>query len=98
MFSYHSDLTLRLLTLQQQPLCVAGEDPMPGGVRSPEVIPPMARLLVLSYLDRIADVEGVDLEMSVQTLEYVGYPFWKDPEGWTDGICGLKFPPSLFSK
>lgn len=95
--SYSADLTWRLFALPQRPSLRPGEDSVPGGVRSPEVIPEMARLSLLSYLDRIADVEGVELDVSESSLEYIGYPFWGDCGGWTDGLLGVRFPPTLFA-
>lgn len=94
--TYSADLTWRLFGLAQLPPLGPGEEPLPGGVRSPEVIPEMARLSLLSYMDRLADVDGVDLRIAVGSLEYVGYPFWGDPEGWMDGILGVRFPSALF--
>jgi hypothetical protein len=93
--AYHGDLTWRFLT-QSRPLeMTPPEGPFLGGVRSPGVIPEMGRLAVLSYLDRIADVGNVVLELTVQGIEYVGIPFWRDGDGWVDGIFGLRFPGSL---
>jgi hypothetical protein len=94
-FSYHADLTWRFLMLGAPVPCGPPKDPFLGGIRSPEVIPEMARLALLSYLDRISDVGGVELDLTVRALHYVGVPFWRDLEGWTDGVFGLRFPPSL---
>ena len=94
--TYFEDLTWRYLRLPKALPCERGDGPLRGGVRPPGVVREMGRLSVLSYMDRVADIDGVELRFEVLSQEFVGIPFLRTESGWTDAVCGLRFPPSLF--
>lgn len=94
--TYFDDVTWRYFRLQEPLPAERGEGRLRGGVRPPAVVREMGRLAVLSYMDRIADIEGVEVRFEVVSQDFVGIPFLRVGAGWTDAVCGLKFPPSLF--
>jgi len=62
------------------------------GTRDPGAVAELARLTWLAYLDRVADVTGVELAYSLEKLDYVAIPFFKEGEFVVEGVLGLKLP------
>lgn len=94
-FGYSGDITWAYLTFPGVPDFEGEGDSLRGGVRSPQILPDMGRLFILSCMDRIADISGVEVDLRPRSLEYVGVPFIRNGDGWIDGLCGLRFPPTL---
>ncbi len=67
-----------------------------AGVLDPGCLPGMAGLCYLAYLDRLADVTGVEASYHVEQVAYAAVPFLKAGKGWTDGVLGIAFPGSYF--
>jgi hypothetical protein len=96
-FQYFDDFTQRYALLDAPLEVEKRRDPVPGGVRNPEILPEMARLTVLAHLDRAVDVTGVDVSYEVLRISLAGVPFLRQADSWLDGICGIKVPLHLFS-
>lgn len=96
-FRYFDDFTLRYALLEAPIPVEAGQDPVPGGVRDPDILGEMARLTVLGHLDRIEDVGGVKLDYAVRRVSLAAVPFFRQGDSWVDGICGIKVPLHLFA-
>jgi len=69
-----------------------GSEPFVDGIRGPGPLGEVGRLNWLAYLDRKADITGVESSFEVESLAYVGIPFFRRKEGWTDGISGAGLP------
>ena len=94
---YHDNLTLRYAMDPESLTFEDRDDPVLDGVRSPEILPELARLTWLAYLDRIADVTGLELQFRASSLKYAAVPFFEDGEKMLDGILGVSFPSSMFA-
>jgi hypothetical protein len=64
-------------------------------MRDPSILPEMAALTWLAYLDRRADVTGVSAVFHPESLLYVGVPFFRTGASLVDGLCGVRLPASL---
>lgn len=96
--SYHDNLTLRY-AMEAEPLRFEErKDPVLDGVRSPEILPELARLTWLGYLDRFADVTGVEVEFRTGAVHYAALPFFDTGEKALDGILGIAFPSAMFGR
>jgi hypothetical protein len=94
--AYHDNLTLRY-ALEPEPFRFEPCDaPVLDGVRAPEVLPELARLTWLGYLDRLADVTGLELRFRPSGLRYVAVPFFEADDKLLDGILGIVFPLAMF--
>jgi hypothetical protein len=67
-----------------------------AGVLNPMNLREIAVLCYLAYLDRLADVTGVEASFTVDEVAYAAVPFLKAGAGWKDGILGLQFPGPYF--
>lgn len=67
------------------------------GLLDPLALPEMARLTWLAYLDRIADVTGLELLFSANRVSYAAVPFLRKGLGWEDGQIGIPYPDSYFT-
>ncbi len=95
--AYYDNLTLRY-ALQGGPQRLDGAaGPVLDGARPPEVLGELARLTWLAYLDRAADVTGVDGRFQVDALAYAAIPFYRDGSRFLDGILGVPVPEAYFS-
>ena len=70
----------------------AADSRLVDGIRDPSVIPEMARLTWLAYLDRFSDVTGVSADFEAQRPVYAAVPFFKDGDSFVDGLCGVRLP------
>lgn len=91
---YHDDLTERYALLKEDLL---EEDegwrgPVADGIRLPAGLHEQARLASLAYLDRAADVTGLEAVFEGKGVTYVLVPFFLDEEGGRDGLLGIRFP------
>lgn len=94
---YYDDLTLRYGLMEEGRLEEDGgwRGPVADGVRLPRGLEEQARLASLAYLDRAADVTGVEARFGAERVAYVLVPFLLDGEGWVDGLLGIRFPRGL---
>ncbi len=67
-----------------------------AGVLDPSRLAAMAALCYAAYLDRLADVTGVEASYKVEQVAYAAVPFLKAGKGWTDGVLGVAFPGAYF--
>lgn len=95
--AYFDNLTLRYAGAQDRIELEESGEPVLDGVRDPRVLPEMARLTWLAYLDRFADVSGLDVEFQVESVTYAGVPFFPAQGGFRDGILGIQLPTGYFS-
>jgi len=93
---HFQDFTMRYALLDGPLETEPREDPVPGGIRSPEMLRAMARLTWLTHLDRVEDVSGVDVRYEVKRITLAAVPFFRESNAWLDGICLSKLPPNLF--
>jgi hypothetical protein len=96
--AYYDDLTLLLARRPEQIALVSGNRPLLDGMRHPGRLGELARLAWLAYLDRSADVTGVEGRFEVKDLVYVGFPFFKRDGRFEDGVLGCKVPATYFSR
>jgi len=74
-----------------------GDAPVLDGSRAPSVLGELSRLTWLAYLDRVADVTGVEGRFDVEDVSYVAIPFYLEGEHYQDGILGAQAPAAFFS-
>lgn len=98
--SYFDNLTLRYSQLEAgaQVLEDRKDGALVDGIRDPGVIPDMARLTWLAYLDRYSDVTGVTAAFELRSLIYTAVPFYRKGESFVDGLCGVKLPAGFFTR
>ncbi len=98
--SYFENLTLRYALMESGSIGFgeAIDAPLLDGIRDPAVIPEMARLTWLGYLDRRSDVTGVDAGFEAQSLAYCAIPFYREGDSYVDGVCGVRLPGVFFSE
>lgn len=95
---HHENLTQRYALMEDPPERDAdAEGTVLPGVVDPDNLPAIARLTWLAYLDRVADVTGVEVSFTPASVAYVAVPFLRVGEGWEDGLLGLTFPGAYFS-
>jgi|GEM_PF-815229 len=69
-----------------------GSEPFVDGIRDPSPLGEVGRLTWLAYLDRKSDITGVESSFEIQSVAYVGIPFFREREGWMEGISGAMLP------
>lgn len=69
-----------------------GSEPIVSGIRDPRLLGEVGRLTWLAYLDRKSDITGVESSFVIESVVYVGLPFFRNSEGWIDGISGAGLP------
>jgi len=94
---YYDNLTLRFAQCPEKIEFDKRSDPVLAGIRDPKVLPEMARLTWLAYLDRFSDVTGVDLQFQPERLDYCAVPFFKQGSFYSDGVLGIQLPPGFFA-
>lgn len=94
---YYDDLTLRYGLLEASDFEKDEGWPVPAadGVRLPRGLEEQARLAWLAYLDRAADVTGLEARFEAEKVDYALVPFFLEEEGWRDGLLGIRFPKGL---
>lgn len=95
--AYVDDLTLRYAGAQDRIELQESQEPVLDGVRDPRTLPEMARLTWLAYLDRFADVSGLEVEFQVESVTYAAVPFFTAQGGFRDGVLGIQLPAGYFS-
>jgi hypothetical protein len=98
--AYFDNLTLRYAQMDAGTFVFddAADSRLMDGIRDPLVIPEMARLTWLAYLDRYSDVTGVTADFEAQRPVYTAVPFFKDGDSFVDGLCGVRLPSGFFSE
>jgi hypothetical protein len=94
--SYYDNLTQSLALSKEPILFEDRSDIIVDGYRNPAALGEMARLTWLAYLDRIADVTGVDLTFTVEEIIYAALPFFKAGDRYVDGVQGVQLPAAFF--
>lgn len=96
---HDENLTLRYGLLDAAPReAPEAEGPLLPGILDPGHLPEMARLTWMAYLDRLADVTGVEVTFRPDVVTYVAVPFLARGAFWEDGVLGLRFPSTYFGR
>jgi hypothetical protein len=94
--AYCDDITLRYARHPEMLAPGPGDAPLLDGARNPAVLGELSRLAWLAYLDRSADVTGVEGTFEVRSLSYVGVPFCRRENHFVDAILGIQVPEVYF--
>ena len=94
--AYHDDLTLRYAMRPELLTLGPGQDPLLDGMRAPKALGELARLAWLAYLDRSADITGVEGTFVINELIYAAVPFFRKGDHFEDGVLGCSVPASFF--
>lgn len=95
--AYCDNLTLRYAQEGVQMRLEVGSAQVLDGLRDPQVLGELARLAWLAYMDRVADVTGVEGRFEVREITYAALPFYKDTGRYLDGILGVPVPEAYFA-
>jgi hypothetical protein len=94
--AYCDDITLRYARRPELLVPRPGDAPLLDGGRNPAVLGELSRLAWLAYLDRVADVTGVEGRFDVRALTYVGVPFCRRENHFVDAVLGIQVPEVYF--
>jgi hypothetical protein len=94
--AYCDDITLRYARRPELLVTFPGDAPLLDGGRNPAVLGELSRLAWLAYLDRSADVTGVEGRFEVRALSYVGVPFCRREKHFVDAVLGIQVPEVYF--
>jgi hypothetical protein len=94
--SYCDDITLRYARRPELLAAGPGDAELLDGGRNPSVLQELSRLAWLAYLDRSADVTGVEGRFEVRSLSYVGVPFCRRENHFVDAVLGIQVPRVYF--
>lgn len=95
--AYFDNLTVRFALNPEKIELENRSEPLLDGIRDPRVLPEMARLTWLAYLDRFSDVTGVELVFEPEDVAYCAVPFFQQGNFYFDGVLGVQLPPGFFA-
>ena len=94
--AYCDDITIRYAREPGLLKLCPGTAPVLDGRRNPEVLGELSRLTWLAYLDRVADVTGLESRFEVKGLTYSAVPFCRTAGEFVDAVLGIRVPEVYF--
>jgi hypothetical protein len=95
--AYYDNLTIRYALASTIEEGAAVEGTLLDGTRGTSALQELARLTWLGYMDRVADVTGVELDFHAEGVDYVCVPFGRDGDGLVEGVLGAKLPAAYLA-